>query len=511
MPIDASHIQRMRESGGDISRLLLRLSGIKRIINDSMSRVIPPAYLNLYIMNMKRWYVLLIALFFMSCESQAENTETSSIQLKTKGVNSVGIIDGRWLALGDSDFDSYQSDDLLYRVNMNASNASCVLSPIEIQAKDGRDFGDYAAWDDGRRHDYRGNFSLSGDTVRDSLFGWREHIAEDAKSGAIEMIRELRDELLGGEQRLGKAIISELKANSLPSPSVVQINIGINDIDGNRESMYEKFSSQESHFSWIDRRTGAIKKLVDKMLEIHPHIVIVLWQLLDDSRWNDEYSSEDELKITAHTDHWNSNLQEIADSHSTVVVFEANTFTEEMMGRKSDGTSKDIVIDGVKYIRSRVPDSTLGGKVDNTKYIVTKDGHGNTILSVLYTREIYRLLNDTFGAGIPPFSLVKINSLTCQIDDSTSAVPVLEIPADVVIKLAQLPYSIGKIVAHDSNGKNISDSAVAVSDRGGSLFGDGQGIQLRSPRHDRGVHHITVTVQDANGLKMSKSMSIVIE
>jgi len=454
---------------------------------------------------------LLNALVFMSCESQAENTETSSIQLKTKGVNSVEIIDGRWLALGDSDFDSYQSDDLLHRVKMNASNASCVLSPIEIQAKDGRNFGDYAEWGDGRRHDYRGNFSLSGDSVRNSLFGWREHIAEDIKSGVIKMIRELRDELLGREQRLGKAIISELKDNNLPSPAVVQINIGINDIDGNGESMYEKFSSQESHFSWIDRRTGAIKKLVDKVLKIHPRVVIVLWQILDDSRWSDKYSPEEELKITVHSDHWNSNLQVIADSHPTVVVFEANTFTEEMMGRKSNGTSKDIVIDGIKYIRSRVPDSAVGGKVDNTKYIVTKDGHGNTILSVLYTREIYRLLNDTFGAGIPPFSPVKINSLTCQIDDPTLAVPVLEIPADAIIKLAQLPYSIGKIVAHDSNGKDISESAVAVSDRGGALYRDGQGIQLRSPRHDKGAHHIVVTVRDANGLTTSKTMSVVIE
>ena len=462
-------------------------------------------------MIVNRWYVLLSALVFMSCESQTENTETPSIQLKTKGVNSVEIINGRWLALGDSDFDSYQSDDLLHRVNMKASNASCVLSPIDVQAKDGRDFGEYAEWGGDRRRDYRGNFSLSGASVRDSIFGWREHFAEDAKSGVIQMIRELRDELLGREQRLGKAIISELKANNLSSPAIVQINIGINDIDGYGESMYEKFSSQESHFSWIDRRTDAIKKVVDEMLEIHPNVVIVLWQLLDDSRWSAKYSPVEELKITAHTNHWNSNLQMIADSHPTVVIFEANTFTEEMVGRISNGTSKDIVIDRIKYIRSNVPDSVVGGKVDNTKYIVTKDSHGNTILSALYTREIYRLLNDTFGAGIPPFSPVKINSITCQVNDPASTVPVLEVPADAIIKLAQLPYSIGKIVAYDSNDKNISDSAVAVSDRGGTLFGDGQGIQLRSPRHDRGVHHITVTVHDANGLSKSKNMSIVIE
>jgi len=452
----------------------------------------------------------------MSCESQTENTEISSIQLKTKAVNSVEIIDGRWLALGDSDFDSYQSDDLLRRVNMKASNASCVLSPIDVQAKDGRDFGEYAEWGGDRRHDYRGNFSLSGASVRDSIFGWREHFAEDAKSGIIQMIRELRDVLLDREQGLGKAIISELKASNLSSsavgPIVVQVNIGINDIDGYGESMYGKFSSQDSHFSWIDRRTGAIKKVVDEMLEIHPDVVIVLWQLLDDSRWSAKSSSEEEeFKITAHTNHWNSNLQTIANSHPTVVVFEADTFTEEMIGRKSNGTSKDIVIDGIKYIRSKVPDSVVAGKVDNTEYIVTKDSHGNTILSVLYTREIYRLLNDAFGAGIPPFPPVKINAITCQVNDPTSAVPVLEVPADAIIKLAQLPYSIGKIVAYDSNGKNISDSAVAVSDRGGTLFGDGQGIQLRSPRHDRGVHHISVTVRDANGLSVSKRMSIVIE
>ena len=424
----------------------------------------------------------------------------------------MGIIDGRWLALGDSDFDSYQSDDLLHRVNMKASNASCVFSPIEVQAKDGRDFGEYAEWGDDRRHDYRGNFSLSGASIRSSIFGWREHFAEDTKSGAIEMIRGLRDELLGREQDLGRAIISELKVNNLSSspavePIVVQVNIGINDIN----AMYEKFTSHDSHFSWIDRRTGAIKKVVDEMLASHPNIFIVLWQLLDDSWWSAKYSSEEESRITAHTRHWNSNLQEIANSHPTVVVFEANAFTEEMTGRKSNGTSKDIVIDGIKYIRSNVPDSVVGGKVDNTKYIVTKDNHGNTILSALYTREIYRLLNDIFGAGIPPLTPIKINSITCQINDPTSAAPVLEIPDDAIIKQAQLPYSIGKIVAYDSNGRDISDSAVAVSDRGGTLFGDGQRIQLRSPRHDRGVHHITVTVHDANGLSMSKSISIVIE
>jgi hypothetical protein len=466
-------------------------------------------------MNMTRWYILLTALVIMSCESQTENTETSSVLLKTKGANSVDIIDGRWFSLGDSDFDSYQSDDLLHRVNMNASNASCVLSPIEVQANDGRDFGEYTEWGDDRRHDYRNNFSLSGASVQDSIFGWREHYAEDARSGVIEIVRELRDKLLGREQRLGKAIISELKANdtSYPvvRPIVVQVNIGINDINAYGDSMYEKFTSQDSYFSWIDRRTGAIKKVVDEMLEVHPNIVIVLWQLLDDSRWGAKYSSDEEFKIIAHTNHWNSNLQAIADSHPTVVIFEANTFTEEMIGRKSNSTSKDIVIDGIKYIRSYVPDSVVGGRVDNTKYIVTKDGHGNTILSALYTREIYRLLNDRFGAGIPPFTPIKINSITCQSNDPTLAVPVLEIPADAIIKQAQLPYSIGKIVAYDSNDKDISDSAVAVSDRGGALFGDGQGIQLRSPRHGRGVHRITVTVQDANGLKMSKNMSIVIE
>jgi len=432
------------------------------------------------------------------------------------GVSSVGILNGRWFALGDSDFDSYQADDLMQRVNTKASNASCVLSPIEVQVNDGRNFGEYAEWGGGRRHDYRGNFSLSGASIRNSVFGWRDHFVEDAKSGIIELIRELRDKLLGRELRLGNAIISELKAVNLSSSSavetvVIQINIGINDINAYDESMYKEFTSENSHFSWVDRRTDAIKKLVDKMLEIHPNVVIVLWQLLDDGGWSAQYSSAQETRITAHTNHWNSNLQLIANTHPTVIVFEANTFTQEMIGRKSNGTSKDIEIEGIKYLRSYVPSSENGGKVDNTKYIVTRDRHGNTILSALYTREIYRLLNDRFGAGIPPFTPVKINSITCQINNPTSEAPVLEIPADATIQHAELPYSIGNIVAYDSNGKDISDSAVAVSDRGGALFGDGKGIQLRSPRHDIGTHHISITVYDANGLITSKTMSVIIE
>lgn len=455
---------------------------------------------------------MLSALVLMSCESQTESTETLSIQPKAKDINLVKIIDGSWLALGDSDFDSYQSDDLLHRVNMKASNASRVLSPIEVQAKDGRDYGEYAEWGDVRRHDYRGNYSLSGASVGEDIFGWHDLFLEDAKSGVVEMIRELRNALLGSEGRLGKTIISELKAISLSSapavePIVVQINIGINDIN----AVYEKFTSHDSHFSWIDRRTGAVKKVVDEMLVIHPNIVIVLWQVLDDSWWGAKYPSEEESWITAHTNHWNSNLQAIANSHPTVVVFEANTFTEEMIGRKSNSTNKDIVIDGITYIRSKVPDSMVDGTVNNTEYIVTKDGHSNTILSALYTREIYRLLNDIFGAGIPPLTPVKINSITGQINEPTSSAPVLDIPADAIIQLAKLPYSIGKIVAYDANGKDISDSAVAVSDGGGALYRDGQGIQLRSPRHDKGTHHIVVTVHDANGLATSKTMSVVIE
>lgn len=467
-------------------------------------------------MNAKWCFISLVFLFLGSCDSPVNHPEYLSNEHNTKDANSVEILKGRWFALGDSDFDSYQSDDLLRRVNTNASNPTCVLSPIDVQVKDGRDFGEFAKWDDERRHDYRNNFALSGASVRSSIFGWRNYYEENAVSGVIALIRELRNRLLGKERHLGKAILSELKNFNLHSSStgksaVVQISIGINDINEYDNSMYQEFTSRNSHFSWIDRRTDAIKQLVNKMLEAHPGVVIVLWQLLDDSVLGNQYSSEQEIRIIAHTDHWNMNLQAIADRHSNVIVFKANSFMQQMIGRDSDGTSKDIVIDGTKYIRKYVPNSTGGDIVDNTKYIMTKDGHGNTILSTLFTREIYRLLNDTFGAGIPIFSFVEINTITCQTNNPTSENIVLEIPADVTIKHTELPYSLGKIVAYDSNGKDISDSAIAVSNKGGLLFGDGQRIQMRDSRHETGIHRVTVTVRDANGLTKSKNMTVNIE
>lgn len=88
------------------------------------------------------------------------------------------------------------------------------------------------------------------------------------------------------------------------------------------------------------------------------------------------------------------------------------------------------------------------------------------------------MLNDKFGAGIPPFTPIKINTITCQIDNHTSEQPVLEIPADATINHTELPYPLGNIVAYDSNGMDISDSVVAVSDIGGAFYGDGQSIQF---------------------------------
>lgn len=134
----------------------------------------------------------------------------SSIHLMTGNIGPVSIMNGRWLAIGDSDFDSYQADDHVYRINRNASNAYCVLSPVEVQARDGRDYGEYDNWGGHRRQDFRNNFSLSGASIRNNIFGWREIFAEDAKSGIKEMLRELRDKLLGRETRLGDEIISEL-------------------------------------------------------------------------------------------------------------------------------------------------------------------------------------------------------------------------------------------------------------------------------------------------------------
>ncbi len=465
-------------------------------------------------MKVNKWLIFLIFPALLSCESHQENTESLSTKHNSKAIDLAGIKNGRWLALGDSDFDSYQADDLEYRVDTMASNAACVLSPIEVQVRDGRDFGEYAEWDDGRRHDYRGNFSLSGASIRNNIFGWRELFAEDARSGIIEFIRAIRDRLYGQESRLGDAFIAELrnlKAQkvSLVVPVVVQINIGINDLsDG---SLYNQFSSMDSHYSWVDARTDAIRNVVDEVLDVYPDIIIILWQLLDDGGWDNRYSPEQERRITSHTKHWNENLRAIADARPTVLVFETNTLTRTWLGRKSDGTGKDIVVGGIRYMRNYVPSSTDSERLDNTKYVATRDGHGNTVLSALYTGEIYRLLNDRFGAGIPPFTPARINSITCQIINPTSEPPVLEIPPDVTIQYADLPYSIGNVVAYDSNGKNVSDSAVAVSDRGGALFGDGQGIQLRASRHHIGTHQITVTVQDANGLTTSKTMTVIIE
>ena len=129
----------------------------------------------------------------------------------------------------------------------------------------------------------------------------------------------------------------------------------------------------------------------------------------------------------------------------------------------------------------------------------------------MYVRELYRLLNDKFGAGFPPFSPVSINTITCQHRGNAAELPTLEIPADTTINHQDMPYSLGKIVAYDASGRDISDSAVAVSDNGGTLFRDGQDLQLRMPRHGRGVHRITVTVHDADGLSVSKIMRLGIE
>jgi hypothetical protein len=52
---------------------------------------------------------------------------------------------------------------------------------------------------------------------------------------------------------------------------------------------------------------------------------------------------------------------------------------------------------------------------------------------------------------------------------------------------------------------------MAVSDITGALFGDGHRTRVRAPGHGPGMHRITVTVHDANGLTTSQTMSVVIE
>jgi hypothetical protein len=168
------------------------------------------------------------------------------------------------------------------------------------------------------------------------------------------------------------------------------------------------------------------------------------------------------------------------------------------------------VIDGIRYFRDTVP-NRLSADIDNTQYILTRDIHGNAVLSALFIRELYRLLNDRFGVGIAPFTPVKINTITCQVDDATDKHPSLEVPANAVIGLSDLPYTLGSIRAFDANGNDVSDSAVAASDIGGTLFGDGQNLQLRAKRHGKGRHTITITVSDANGRQSSKSTEVVVQ
>jgi len=449
------------------------------------------------------------------CCSSGEDTELASGNAMTTARPAGNLLHGKWLALGDSDFDSYQTDDFKRRANLMALNADCVLSPVEVLVKDGRDFGQLKEWGGARRHDYHGNFSRSGTTVRNSMFGWREKFSEDRAEGFIEIARQLRNTVLGYEPALGQLILAELESLSndagLPNrPVIVQINMGINDING-YPSLYDAFTSMDSHYSWVDSRTAAIESVVDKMLDASPGVIIVLWELLDDTLMDEHIPAEQERRITSHTDHWNNNLKEIADARPSVILFEVKALLENWIGRKSDGTDKNIVIDGIHYYLEYVPSQAADDEVDNAKYIVTRDGHGNTILSALFTRELYRLFNDSFGAGIPPLTPVQINTIACQVENPTDEIPVLEVPRDMTIRRADLPYVIGEIKAFDANGKDISDSAVATSNNGGVLFGDGQNLQLRSPRHNIGMHHIAVTVRDAYGLTASKTLTIVIE
>jgi len=466
-------------------------------------------------MRSARWQIFFFFPVLLSCGLYGEDTESSPGNTVSASPVAAMLIHGRWLALGDSDFDSYQADDFERRVNPMAINAACVLSPVEVQARDGRDFGQFAKWEDGRRHDYRGNFSLSGATVRSSLFGWREKFKEDWAEGIIEIVRELRNALLGYKPALGRLMLAELESlNNDPElntkPVVIQISLGINDIDG-VASLYNEFNSTDSHFAWIDTRTDVIKNAVERMLDAYPNSVIVLWELHDDGAWDTRYSAEQEKRITSHTDYWNSNLKQIANARPSVIVFEVNKLTRHWIGRKSDGTDREIIIDGIHYYREFVPSQAADDGIDNTKYILTRDGHANTVLSALFTRELYRLLNDSFGAGIPPLTPVQINTITCQVENPTDEIPILEVPRHATVKLSDLPYLIGKIQAFDVNGKDISDSAVATSDNGGVLFGDGQNIQMRPERHGKGSHHITITVNDAYGRSSSKSMKIIVK
>ena len=449
------------------------------------------------------------------CCSYGEDTEHATGNVMTTARPADSLLHGRWLVLGDSDFDSYQTDDFKRRVNPVALNTECVLSPVEVLVKDGRDFGQLKEWGDARRHDYHGNFSRSGITIRNSMFGWREKFSEDRVEGIIEIARQLRNTVFGHEPALGQLILAELETLSNDAefrnrPVIVQINMGINDING-YPSLYDAFTSMDSHYSWVDSRTDAIENIVDKMLHAYPGVVVVLWELLDDTLLDSHFSAEQERRIASHTDYWNNKLKAIADARPSVVLFEVNALLYHWIGRKSDGTDKNIIIDGIHYHRGYVPGQAADDGVDNTGYIVTRDGHGNTILSALFTRELYRLLNDSFGAGIPPLTPVQINTITCQVENLTGEMPVLEVPPDITISWTDLPYVIGEIKAFDANGKDISDSAVASSDNGGVLFGDGQNLQLRSARHNTGTHHITVNVRDAYGLTASKNLTVVIE
>ena len=457
--------------------------------------------------------IITTCFILLSCGRDNDNQDSLLIKNRPNDIGN-GLNTAEWFALGDSDFDSYQADDRHSRVNSDAVNGTCVLSPIEVQARDGRDFGRFRDWGGSRRYDYERNYSLSGSTVRSSLYDWHDMFREDWLEGLLEIVRDFRNKLLGYDPPLGRLLVDELrnKANRQDGgllPVVVQINLGINDIDGST-SLYHQFTSHDSHIYWVNQKTEVINKTVDNILDAYPYAIVVIWELLDDGGWDTRFSIEQEQWITSHTQHWNNNLHKIAESKSSVVVFETNKMTREWIGRKSNGSDKDIMVDGIYYYRDYVPaegDQTI----DNTKYIATRDRHGNTVLSALYTKELYGLLNNRFGAGLQPFADVHINAITCQSEAPTHKAPSLEIPGDVVIRLSDLPYSLGKIHAYDSNGKDISDSAVAISDIGGALYGDGQNIQMRQNRHNIGSHRIIVQVRDANGRAAAKSMTIEIQ
>ena len=419
-----------------------------------------------------------------------------------------------WYALGDSDFDSYQADDRPYRVNVNGYNAENVLSPIEVQSKNGMNFGAMSYWGGIRRLDYRHNYSLSGATVRGNLYNWRQYLEEDILTGIKAFMRETRDIFTNENNNLANAFLAglvEKRTNHVPDevPVIVQISIGINDIN-NELSSYKSSTTPYNDYSWIDKRTQTIGRIVDDIRRLYPDYIIVLWQILDESRWEIMATPEEEALYTDVTAHWNNNLQIIAEDREGVIVFKADSLTEKWIGRKSANTDHDIIIDGIRYMRDMVPDSSGPRKADNTGYVATIDGHGNTVLSALYTREIYRLLNDRYGMGIAPLTDVKINAITGQSRIPTRHAPTLTLPADVIIERKDLPYNLGHIIAHDSNGKDISDSAVAVSNTGGVLFGDGQNLRLRPERHSVGTHVVTVRVTDANNKVTSGTMRITI-